>query len=83
MVAEGGSPEEIVDRLGVRQVSDRGALEPLVAAVLEENPDKAAAYRGGKVGLMGFFMGQVMRRSGGSANPELAKVILEERLGSD
>ena len=83
MVAEGGAPEEIVDRLGVRQVSDRGALEPLVTAVVSENADKAAAYRAGKVGLMGFFMGQVMRRSGGSANPELAKAMLEERLGSD
>jgi Asp-tRNA(Asn)/Glu-tRNA(Gln) amidotransferase B subunit len=52
----------------------------LVDAVLMDNPDKVAQYRGGRTGLLGFFMGQVMQRSGGRASPERVRKLLSERL---
>src|SRR5690606_23119326 len=68
MVNHGGEPAELVERLGLRQVSDAAALVPAVEEVLAANPAKAEEYRGGKAGLMGFFIGQVMRKTGGKAN---------------
>jgi glutaminyl-tRNA synthetase len=81
MVRSGGDPEAIVDRKGLRQVSDESALEALVDEALAANPGKVEAYRGGQTGLLGFFMGQVMRASGGSANPQVVREILAQRLG--
>jgi glutaminyl-tRNA synthetase len=80
MTEKGGDPGEIVERRGLRQVSDASALAPIVEEVVLANPDKVAAFQGGKTGLLGFFMGQVMARTGGRANPELAKQMLQERL---
>jgi glutaminyl-tRNA synthetase len=80
MVGSGEPPAVIVERKGLRQVSDPADLGPLITGVLAENPEKVAAYRGGKSGLLGFFMGQVMARSGGRANPELASQLLREAL---
>jgi glutaminyl-tRNA synthetase len=81
LVRSGGAPAEIIERLGLRQVSDPDALLPLVDQVLAANPGKVEEYRGGKAGLMGFFIGQVMRASGGKANPELARELIEGRMG--
>jgi glutaminyl-tRNA synthetase len=81
LAREGGDPLQIVERRGLRQVSDAGALAPAVDEVLAANAAKAEEFRGGKTGLMGFFVGQVMRRTGGSANPEVVRGLLEERLG--
>ncbi|HEU4452173.1 MAG TPA: glutamine--tRNA ligase/YqeY domain fusion protein, partial [Longimicrobium sp.] len=81
MAREGGVPDEIVERRGLRQVSDAGALEPAVDAVLAANAAKADEYRAGKTGLLGFFVGQVVRQSGGSANPALVREIVERKLG--
>ena len=81
LAREGGDPLEIVERRGLRQVSDAGALAPAVDEVLAANAAKAEEYRAGKTGLMGFFVGQVMRRTGGAANPEVVRGLLEERLG--
>jgi glutaminyl-tRNA synthetase len=80
LTEKGGDPEEIVERRRLRQISDTAALTGIIDEVISANPDKAAAYRGGKTGLLGFFMGQVMSRTGGRANPELAKSMLVERL---
>jgi glutaminyl-tRNA synthetase len=82
MTRGGGSPSEIVERRGLRQVSDAAALAPAVDEVLAANAAKADEYRAGKTGLIGFFVGQVMRRTGGSANPEVVRGLLEERLGA-
>jgi len=71
-----------VETLGLRQVSDPTALEPVVEAVLAENELKVFEYRMGKTGLLGFFVGQVMRRTGGSANPALVTKLVQERLGA-
>jgi glutaminyl-tRNA synthetase len=81
MVKEGGDPASIVDRLGLRQVSGEAELEPFVRQVIDANADRVADYRGGRTGLMGFFIGQVMRATGGRANPEVAKTLLERALG--
>ncbi|MGZ5296068.1 MAG: Asp-tRNA(Asn)/Glu-tRNA(Gln) amidotransferase subunit GatB [Actinomycetota bacterium] len=70
----------IVERLGLRQVSDAGELGPIVDAVLAEHPDVVEQFRGGKEGVIGFLVGQVMKRSGGSANPKIAQELLRERL---
>jgi glutaminyl-tRNA synthetase len=80
MVETGEHPRQVVERRGLRQISDPGALAPVVEEVLAANAGKAQAYRGGKVGLLGFFVGQVMARTGGKANPELAKTLIRERL---
>ena len=81
MVRGGGAPAEIVERRGLRQVSDTSALAPMVDGVIAANAAKAEEYRGGKTGLLGFFVGQVMRQSGGKANPELVNQLVRERLG--
>jgi aspartyl-tRNA(Asn)/glutamyl-tRNA(Gln) amidotransferase subunit B len=78
---ETGDPiEAIVERRGLRQVSDAGELGGIVDEVLAEHPDEVATFRGGKESVLGFLIGQVMKRSGGSANPKLAQALLRERL---
>jgi glutaminyl-tRNA synthetase len=81
MVNDGGEPRAIVDRLGLRQVSDEASIAPAVDEVIAANAAKADEYRGGKTGLLGFFVGQVMRKTGGKANPELVNRLVRERLG--
>ncbi len=79
------APEDPLQRatdLGLLQNTDTDFLAGLVDEVLAEFPDKAAAYRKGKTGLIGFFMGEVMKRSKGSAGPQETKALLEVRLGA-
>jgi len=80
LLEKGGEPREIVDRRGLAKVADASALEPVVAEALAENPDEVAAYRGGKKQLLGFFIGQVMQKTRGTADPQLARKLLQERL---
>ena len=80
MALSGGAPEAIADRLGLRQVSDASAILPFIEQVMAANPDKVRAWREGKTALLGFFMGQVMRLSGGSADPGLTKQLVTEKL---
>jgi aspartyl-tRNA(Asn)/glutamyl-tRNA(Gln) amidotransferase subunit B len=80
MVETGKSPAEIVRERGLEQVSDADALAVEVDAVIAAHPDEVAAFRSGKQGLIGFFVGQVMRRTGGQANPQLVNQLLQERL---
>ncbi len=65
---------------GLVQVSDTGALEAVVDEVITENPDEAEAFRGGKKKLMSFFMGQVMRKTKGQANPGVVTQLLQKKL---
>ena len=74
------SAGRIADERDLIQVSDRSAIEPLVDTVIDENPDKVKTYLGGKDGLLGFFIGQVMQRFDGSPNPELVRSLLREKL---
>ena len=72
----------IVDEKGLKQVSDSGAIEALIDTVIAVNMDKVEEYRGGKDKLFGFFVGQVMKRSGGQANPGVVNQILKSKLDS-
>ena len=76
----GDSPRALVEREGLAQVSDSTELEGLIQTVMEENPDQVATYRGGKTTVIGWFVGQVMRKSGGKANPQMVKELLENKL---
>jgi aspartyl-tRNA(Asn)/glutamyl-tRNA(Gln) amidotransferase subunit B len=81
IVATGEKPRQIIERLGMEQVSDSGAIEQVVDRVLAANPKEVEGYRGGKTGLIGFFVGAVMRETGGRANPAVVNEILKGKLG--
>ncbi len=83
MYQSGESPDKIVEREGLRQISDTGQLEGVVEGVLAANAGKVREYREGKLGLMGFFVGQVMRQTQGQANPQLVNEILKSKLDTD
>ena len=80
MLATGKDPALIVEEKGLSQISDPATLRAAVAEVVAANQSKADEYRSGRVGLLGFFVGQVMRKTGGRANPEVATELLEEFL---
>lgn len=80
MAAEGRTPDAIIEERGLVQISDADELERIVVQVLADHPDEVAAYRNGKTRLLGFFMGQVMRATGGKANPKMVNDLLCERL---
>jgi aspartyl-tRNA(Asn)/glutamyl-tRNA(Gln) amidotransferase subunit B len=78
--SSGSSIQEIVEARGLRQVSDAGALEAVVAEVIEENPGPAEQFKKGKEGALNALVGQVMKKTNGSANPKLAADLLRQRL---
>ncbi|MDE0407900.1 MAG: Asp-tRNA(Asn)/Glu-tRNA(Gln) amidotransferase subunit GatB [Alphaproteobacteria bacterium] len=79
---ETGKPAAaIVEERGLKQISDTGALEGLVDELLTREADKAAEYRAGRTKLLGFFVGQVMKATGGKANPKVVNELLRTRLG--
>ncbi|MHB1136270.1 MAG: Asp-tRNA(Asn)/Glu-tRNA(Gln) amidotransferase subunit GatB [Coriobacteriia bacterium] len=77
----GDAPGAIVEARGMKQVSDTGAIEAAVAAVLEANPAEVASYRAGKTSVIGFFVGQVMREMRGQGNPAVVNEVLRRMLG--
>jgi len=79
---QGADVDEVIDKLGLKQVSDDGAILTLIDEVLANNQDKVDEYKGGKEKLFGFFVGQVMKASKGSANPGKVNQLLKERLNS-
>lgn len=79
--AEGLDPEKHVKDKGLVQISDSSALEAVVDQVLAENPDEVEAYKGGKKKLVSFFMGQVMRKTKGQANPGIVSKMIQQKLG--
>jgi len=76
---EGGDPREIVERRGLRQVSDIGALEKMVEEIVAKNPDKVADAKANPKAI-GWFVGQVMKASGGKANPQTVNELLRKRI---
>ena len=83
MVETGQGPGAIVEARGLRQVTDIGAIDAAIAAVMTANPDKVAQYRGGKDKLFGFFVGQVMKATAGKGNPALINEALKGRLAGE
>ena len=81
MLDTGQDPEAIVEERGLRQTSDTGAIEAVIAEVMTSNADKVAEYRGGKDKLFGFFVGQVMKSMGGKGNPQVVNELLKKILG--
>jgi aspartyl-tRNA(Asn)/glutamyl-tRNA(Gln) amidotransferase subunit B len=78
---EGGDPAEVVRAKGLSQVSDEGAVEAAVEAVLAASPAEVERYRGGNKKLVGFFVGQVMKAMKGKGNPAVVNAVLKKRLG--
>jgi aspartyl-tRNA(Asn)/glutamyl-tRNA(Gln) amidotransferase subunit B len=80
LLTAGGSPRAIVEARGLGMISDPAAITAIVDELLAAHPEEVAAFRGGKTKLQGFFVGQLMKRTGGKADPKLANRILNERL---
>ena len=80
MFESGKDAATVVDEKGLKQLSDSGAIEALIDTVIAGNMDKVEEYRGGKDKLFGFFVGQVMKQSGGQANPGMVNQILKAKL---
>lgn len=80
MLETGDAPGKIVEERGLKQTSDTGAIEAVIAQVLEKNPNQLAQYRGGKEALFGFFVGQTMKAMGGKANPGVVNELLKKAL---
>ncbi|MFU7500389.1 MAG: Asp-tRNA(Asn)/Glu-tRNA(Gln) amidotransferase subunit GatB [Candidatus Tisiphia sp.] len=80
MFETGEQPEKIIKEKGLVQMSDSGILSAIIDEILSENPDSVAAYKSGKDKLFGFFVGQVMKKTEGKANPSLMNDLLKERL---
>ena len=81
MLESGKPAAEIVEEKGLKQVTDTGAIEKAIDDILAANADKVADYRAGKDKLFGFFVGQVMKATGGKANPALLNELLKKKLG--
>ncbi len=77
---EGGDPRALVESRGMKQVTDLGAIEKVVDDIISANPDKVAQARA-KPQLMGWFVGQVMKSSGGKVNPQAVNDLLKSKLG--
>ena len=80
MLESGDDPAKIVEERGLKQTSDTGAIEAVIAEVLSANADKVAEYRSGKDKLFGFFVGQTMKAMAGKANPGVVNQLLKKAL---
>ena len=80
MFETGDAPSAIMEREGLKQISDSGALEKMVDEVLAANPKQVEQYKGGKTTVIGFLVGQVMKASRGQANPAVVNEMLKQRL---
>ncbi len=81
MLGTGQDPEAIVKERGLAQISDAETLLPLAQEIIDANPKEAADYRAGKTKVMGFFVGQLMKKTQGQANPKMANELFKRLLG--
>ena len=81
MWSEGKSADAIIEAKGLKQITDSGAIEGVIDAVIAANPKQLADYRSGKEKLFGFFVGQVMKATEGKANPAQLNELLKAKLG--
>ena len=77
---ESETPREIADKFGMKQMTDTGAIESIIDEVISANPSQVEQYKSGKVGLLGFFVGNVMKKTGGTANPSIVNEMLRKKL---
>ncbi|MCG5511397.1 Asp-tRNA(Asn)/Glu-tRNA(Gln) amidotransferase subunit GatB [Ectothiorhodospira lacustris] len=80
MWAGEGDADQVIERKGLKQITDTGAIEQVIDQVIAENPSQLEQYRSGKDKLFGFFVGQVMKRTGGKANPAQVNELLKQKL---
>ena len=80
LLSAGGSPQKLVESKGLIQISDTGAIDRAIDAVLAANPKELEQYRAGKTKLLGFFVGKVMKETGGRADPKLTNELLANKL---
>ena len=81
MWANGGDPDAIIKAKGWVQITDTSAIEKIVDEIIANNPKEVASYQAGRVQLMGFFVGQTLKASGGKANPQAVNEIVKAKLG--
>jgi aspartyl-tRNA(Asn)/glutamyl-tRNA(Gln) amidotransferase subunit B len=81
LLENGSDPEKLVAEKGLAQITDEGAIRKMIQDVIAANPKQTEDYRAGKDKLFGFFVGQVMKTTKGSANPEMINTLLKEELG--
>ena len=80
MIETGKSAADIVSEKGLTQITDTGAIEAIIDKIIAANPDNVAAYKSGKDKIFGFFVGQVMKETGGKANPAAVNELLKAKL---
>jgi len=80
MLANGGEPQQIVEKKGWIQISDESEIDRIVEQVITQNPDQIEAYKSGKTKVIGWLVGQIMKESKGKANPQIVNKKLMERL---
>ena len=80
LLSQGGSPKALVEKKGLIQISDTSAIEKLIEEIIASHPSELEKFRSGKTNLKGFFVGQVMKKSGGKADPKLTSQILDQKL---
>lgn len=80
MFSSGASPQSIVDALGLQQISNPDEIGATIDEVLKQHPEQVAEFRSGKEKMIGFFVGQIMKRTGGKANPQVVNEILRSKL---
>jgi aspartyl-tRNA(Asn)/glutamyl-tRNA(Gln) amidotransferase subunit B len=80
MIETGGDPEKIVEEKGLKQITDTGAIETAIDEVIAANPDKVEEIRAGKDRMLGWFVGQVMKSTGGKANPGMVNKLLRDKI---
>ena len=83
MWAGEGDADSVIEQRGLKQITDTGAIDSIVDAVIAANPGQVAEYRAGKDKLIGFFVGQVMKETGGKANPAQVNQALKKKLAAD
>ncbi len=82
LLTEGGSAKELVERKGLIQISDTAAIEAIIEQVIQANPKELEQYRNGKTKLLGFFVGKVIKQTGGRADPKLTNQLLAQKLNN-
>ena len=80
MVQSGKEPKAIVEAKGLVQISDPEILRPIIEEIIAKNPNNLAKFQAGNTKLLGFFVGQVLKATGGKGNPKVVNALVEESL---